>query len=141
MNTPRVVENLSQRQDALGLSPTLVSAGHRTSLRELEISPEALKLLPADFVKRNRILPFKLSNGTIHIATDQPGNAILIDDIRLLTGMEVAEIEAPSAELLQKIAECYQVTVEQMIENLSPGKSTAGETRKLHELAALANSA
>jgi len=32
----------------------------------------------------------------------------------------VQETEAPAAEILEKIAECYQVTVEKMIEELNP---------------------
>jgi hypothetical protein len=58
--------------------------------------------LPADFVKRHRILPFKLTNGTIHIATEQPGNQRVIDDIRLLTGLEVEEAQAPGEEIVAK---------------------------------------
>src|SRR5206468_2214630 len=101
--------------------------------------PEALRALPADFVKRHRILPFKLNNGTIHIATEQRGNQRVIDDIRLLSGLEVQETEAPGAEILEKIAECYQVTVEQMIENLSPDQAATAESRNLHDIEVMAN--
>src|SRR5690242_11116979 len=88
---------------ALPLSP------HSRTLAGIEISVEALRLLPIDFVKRHRVLPFKLTGGSIHIATEQRGNQRVIEDIRLLTGLEVEEIEVPSAEVLSKIAECYQV--------------------------------
>jgi len=84
------------------------------SLAKLNVSPEAVRALPSDFVKRHRILPFEIRNGTIHILTSEPGNQRLIEDIRLLSGMEVHEAEAPAAEIMEKIAECYQVTVEQM---------------------------
>src|SRR5439155_2849618 len=113
--------------------------GRPESLTRLKVSPEALRALPADFVKRHRVLPFKIDNGTIHIATSEPGNQHLIDDIRLLSGLEVQETEAPAPEVLEKIAECYQITVEQMIEGLHPERGPAVESKDLHDIEVLAN--
>ena len=78
------------------------------SLAKLNIASEVLRALPAEFVKRHRVLPFKLHNGTIHIATAAPGNQRVIDDIRLLSGLEVEESVVASAEVAEKISECYQ---------------------------------
>ncbi len=108
-------------------------------LARLKVSPEALRVLPADFVKRHRVLPYKLDNGTIHIATAEPGNQRIIDDIRLLSGLEVQETEVPGPEVLEKIAECYQITVEQMIEGLHPDRGAAVESKDLHDIEVLAN--
>jgi type II secretory ATPase GspE/PulE/Tfp pilus assembly ATPase PilB-like protein len=108
-------------------------------MARLQVSPEALRLLPADFVKRHRVLPFKIDNGTIHIATAEPGNQRLIEDIRLLSGLEVQETEAPAPDVLEKIAECYQITVEQMIEGLHPERGQAAESKDLHDIEVLAN--
>src|SRR5437016_3458408 len=106
----------------------------------LNVSPEAIRSLPSEFVKRHRILPMEIRHGTLHIATAEPGNQRLIDDIRLLSGLEVHESQAPSADILEKIAECYQITVEQMIENLSPDKEAAtAESRNLHDIEVMAN--
>jgi len=105
----------------------------------LTSSPEAVRALPADFVKRHRILPIKIADGTLHIATHTPGNQRVIDDIRLLTGLEVEEIEAPEAHVAEKIAGHYQVSVEKMIENLSPAGTTNGEAKNLHDIEVMAN--
>ena len=85
------------------------------------------------------MLPLQVHNGAIHVATAEPGNQRVIDDIRLLSGLEVQEQETPSAELLEKIAECYQVTVEQMIENLNPDRTAAAEGKNLHDIEVMAN--
>src|SRR5947209_725891 len=69
--------------------------GHAGAIARLKVSADALRALPADFVKRHRVLPFKIDNGTIHVATSEPGNQRLIDDIRLLSGFEVQETQAP----------------------------------------------
>ena len=109
------------------------------SLAKLKVSPEAVRALPSEFVKRHRILPFEIQNGTIHVATSEPGNQRVIDDIRLLSGLEVQESEAPGSEIVEKIAECYQVTVEQVIENLSPGHGPTVEGKNLHDIEVMAN--
>src|SRR6185503_2829717 len=77
--------------------------------------------------------------GTIHVATAAPGNQRVIDDIRLLTGLEVQESEAPADEVSEKIAAHYQVTVERMIENLSPESGANGEGKNLHDIEVMAN--
>jgi type IV pilus assembly protein PilB len=109
------------------------------NIAALDIAPETLRSLPAEFVKRHRVLPIKLNNGTIHVAAAEPGNQKVIDDIRLLTGLEVEEAQASSEELIEKIAQCYQVTVEQMIENLHPDRATTAESKNLHDIEVMAN--
>lgn len=52
---------------------------------KLHVTPEALRLLPAEFVKRHRVLPLKVHEGAIHTATCDPGNQKVVDDIRLIT--------------------------------------------------------
>ena len=56
-----------------------------------------------------------------------------------MSGLEVQEFEAPAAEMLEKIAECYQMTVEKMIESLNPEQAVATEGRNLHDIEVMAN--
>ncbi|HEY4414286.1 MAG TPA: GspE/PulE family protein [Verrucomicrobiae bacterium] len=109
------------------------------NLAKLEVSPEVIHLLSAELAKRHRILPIATINGTLHIVTAAPGNQRVVDDIRLLTGLEVEEFSAPEAEIIEKIATCYQVTVEKMIENLNPEKAVVGEGKNLHDIEVMAN--
>ena len=105
----------------------------------LAVSAGVIRLLPADFVKRHRILPLEIRQGALVVATAEPGNARVIDDLRLLTGLEIEEQVAPLNEILEQIAASYQVTVEQMIENLHPEKAADAETRNLHDIEVMAN--
>lgn len=105
----------------------------------LDATPEALRALPADFVQRSRVLPLSLQDGTIRIATAAHCDSRLIEDIRLLTGLEVEEVIAPATDISEKIAEFYQVTVEKMIENLNPEKEVTAEGRTLHDIEVMAN--
>jgi type II secretory ATPase GspE/PulE/Tfp pilus assembly ATPase PilB-like protein len=109
------------------------------SLAPLEVAPETLRALPADFVKRHGLLPLAIRDGTLRIATAAPADPRVVDDIRLLSGLEVEEFPAPAAEINAKISECYQVTVEKMIENLDPALTANGEVRNLHDIEVMAN--
>ena len=122
----------------VGMSPNGSKEGH-IRLRDLEIAPEILKLLPADFVKDRRVLPIETGDGWLRIGTARAGDDRLIDDVRLITGMEVEETEIPEEELIEKISECYRVTVEQMLENLHSGKDAGGDATNLHDIEVMAN--
>jgi type II secretory ATPase GspE/PulE/Tfp pilus assembly ATPase PilB-like protein len=115
------------------------NGARHANLAKLAVSPEAIRMLPADFVKRYRVLPYEIRHGALHVATAEPGNQRVIDDIRLLSGLEVRETEVSAPELLEKIAECYQVTVERMIENLNPDDSGKVEVKNLHDIEVMAN--
>jgi type II secretory ATPase GspE/PulE/Tfp pilus assembly ATPase PilB-like protein len=104
-----------------------------------EIPGDVIRALPAEFVKQHRILPLGLEDGIIEIATAAPGNRQVIEDIRLLTGLEVREREVPAEEILEKLAECYQMTAEKMIENLNPEGAAAVEGKNLHDIEVMAN--
>src|SRR5437773_420810 len=67
------------------------------SAARLNASQEAMRALPSEFVKQHRVLPLDIRHGTLHVATAEPGNQRIIDDIRLLSGLEVQEFEASSA--------------------------------------------
>ena len=108
-------------------------------IARLEIPPEVLKMLPAEFVKRHRVLPLAITHNTLRIAVIDPVTVRVMEDIRLLSGLEVEQFLAPGNELLEKLAECYQITVEQMIENLNPEPANSVETKNLHDIEVMAN--
>lgn len=110
-----------------------------TGLRRLNIPVEVIKLLPAEFVRTNRVLPLAVDGGMLRVATPSLGNERTIEDIRLLTGLEVEEVVAPEDEIRERITECYRVTVEQVIENLNPEKESSGENGNLHDIEVMAN--
>jgi type IV pilus assembly protein PilB len=114
--------------------PANVAAGVR-----LHPSSEIARALPVEFVKRHRVLPLKIQDGTVHVATATPGNHQVIDDIRLLTGLEVEETELPASVISERISEAYQVTVESMIQNLGSQQGPNGEGKNLHDIEVMAN--
>lgn len=106
---------------------------------KFQATPDALRTLPPDFVKRYRVLPLKIADGSLHLATAEPGNARVIDDIRLLTGLEVVEESYPESEITEAISGRYQVTVEKMIEKLGGEGATGDDGKTLHDIEVMAN--
>ena len=115
------------------------SRNGQSDLSRLEIPVEAVRALPAEFVKRHQVLPFNIKAGVLHVATAKPGDEKVVDDIRLLTGLEVQESEFPISDIMEKMAECYQITVERMIENLNPDGAATVEGKNLHDIEVMAN--
>lgn len=114
-------------------------SGRKTVPPGLVATPEALRVLSADFVRSNGILPLRVEDGILHLAVPGTGNESLVENVRLLTGLEVREVAFPSEDLQERIGECYRVTVEQMIENLEAGAGAAGEAKNLHDIEVMAN--
>ncbi|MGZ8938672.1 MAG: GspE/PulE family protein [Limisphaerales bacterium] len=129
----------STSNETIAASNHIPNGELKDGLLKAQIASDVLRIFPADFVKRHRVIPLDLRGGVIRIATAEPGNQRVIDDIRLLSGFEVEEQAAPAAEILEKIAECYQVTVEQMVENLASDEKSGSEGRNLHDIEVMAN--
>ena len=111
----------------------------RMSLQSLKIPPEAVRLLPLDFVQKHQVMPCAIAGGVLRVATTSPGNRRLLEDIRLLSGLEVEEILASERDIQEKISECYGITVERMIEDLHPGTAAAIRSENLHDIEVMAN--
>ena len=70
-------------------------------LKHLDVDPDIARLVPEDFARRNLVLPIRRDNGHLSVAMNDPSNLMVINDIRLITGLAVAPyIAAPSDILL-----------------------------------------
>jgi type II secretory ATPase GspE/PulE/Tfp pilus assembly ATPase PilB-like protein len=105
----------------------------------MTISPEALRLVPVEFARSRKVLPLGFRHGILHVAAEDADDIRLIEDLRLLTGAEVELIAAPPSELMERVGEAYQVTVEKMIEDLDPDHAAATEAGNLHDIEVMAN--
>ena len=108
-------------------------------LRELEISREVLDRLPKEFVQTHGVLPIGFEDGTLCVATADPGNRRLIEDIRLVSGCEVKEVVADEGELRERVEDLYQLTVERMVEDLFDPTGDAIRNDNLHDLEVMAS--
>ncbi|MDP7051107.1 MAG: type II secretion system ATPase GspE [Verrucomicrobiota bacterium] len=86
-------------------------------LPAITIETDAIRTLPSRFVYRNHLAPIARENGTLKVATSDPFNLYVFDEIKLLTGLEVRPVLAPRAEIGKVIKDHYGVggdTIEEM---------------------------
>ena len=98
------------------------------NLTDITIDSETLRSLPSKFVFRKRLIPLSMENSTLRVATSDPFDMNVFDDIRLLTGLNVRPMLAPAEEIEKVIKSHYGVggdTVDEMV--------GTGETGAVHE--------
>jgi type IV pilus assembly protein PilB len=76
-------------------------------LREYEIDPEVLKLIPHDMCERHRILPVSRAGSSLIVAMADPSNLNAIDDIKFTTGYNVEPVVASEAAIMEAIDRYY----------------------------------
>jgi len=115
------------------------SDGRLDGLARLPIPPDAAQSLPEEFVRRNSVLPLLIHDRILYVATVTPGNRRVVDEIRLLTGLEVHELIAGEREIADRIAECHQETVEEMSRGFDAASGLDAEGKNLHDIEVMAN--
>jgi len=108
-------------------------------LAALDVPRDATRALPVEFARAHGVLPLSVRDGVLRVVTSDPGDARRIEDIRLLSGLEVAEVLAPAVDIEERLAECYQVTVEGMIEDLGGGEAGSDGAQSLHDIEVMAS--
>jgi 5'-nucleotidase len=68
-------------------------------LGEVEVDPAAPALIPAEIALRLRAVPVAFDDTTVVVATVDPSNQFVIDDIRFLTGLGVDLIAVTDTDL------------------------------------------
>ena len=89
-------------------------------LADVKIDVETLRALPRRLVFRRGLVPLKKSNGTLRLATSDPFDLYSIDEIRMLTGLEIEPVLAPAEEIEKVIKAYYGVggeTVDEMMDS------------------------
>jgi len=69
------------------------------SLEEYPIDESAARLLEPEVIRRYQALPIGFEDGALLVAMAQPRNVIAIEDLRLLTGMEIRPVLVTDTEL------------------------------------------
>jgi general secretion pathway protein E/type IV pilus assembly protein PilB len=68
-------------------------------LASVEVDAEALKSVPAKLAYRKHLVPVRRENGTLTVATSDPFDLYAFDELRMLTGLEISPVLAPTEEI------------------------------------------
>ncbi len=107
-------------------------------LDEEMVAREVIDLLPAEFAQSRNVLPLSVDQGLLRIATTDPGNAVLQDEIRLVSGLDVEVVLAPANKIGERIRQFYELTVERMVEDLHDVDSAVAP-ENLHDIEVMAS--
>ncbi|MCK4274949.1 MAG: type II secretion system ATPase GspE [Phycisphaerae bacterium] len=109
-------------------------------LSEVDIDVEMLRSLPAKLVYRKHLLPVAQCDGTLTVATSDPFDLYAFDELRLLTGLEIKPVLAPTEQIDRIIKTHYGVggeTIDDMMstDDVEVVNGPAEQTEDLLEMA------
>jgi len=89
-------------------------------LSDVQIDVETLRSLPPKLVYRRGLVPLEKQNGTLRVATSDPFDLYSFDEVRMLTGLEIQPVLAPSEDIQNVIKTYYGVggeTIDEMMDS------------------------
>ena len=69
--------------------------------------PDALSVVPSEFAMRNHLLPLRVSSTSLVVAMGDPLDIHSIDDLKLLTGLEIIPVLASASEIRRLCEQFY----------------------------------
>lgn len=85
------------------------------NLDNLEIDEKCLSFFPVEFLRKQLVLPVKITKDTIHLAITDPLNLTLFDTITFITNLNIKPFYASPGSLINKINMLYSPK-EEMVE-------------------------
>ncbi|HEY3280748.1 MAG TPA: type II secretion system ATPase GspE [Armatimonadota bacterium] len=85
-------------------------------LSENTVDPEALSKVPSEFALRHELIPLKSDDHTLVVAMANPLDVHPLDDLRLVTGLEIVPSIASPGDIRRAIEQLY---MEKMIQDMS----------------------
>ncbi len=77
------------------------------NLQEHPVDPNVTKLIPAEMAKKYMIIPISRVGATITIAMTDPSNVFAIDDVKFMTGYNVAVAVSSESSITSAISQAY----------------------------------
>ncbi len=76
-------------------------------LAGLEIDPGAVNVLPQHIAHRHKVLPISKTKSRLKLAISDPLNVVALDDVRLVTGLEIEPVVASQEDIVSAIGRLY----------------------------------
>jgi general secretion pathway protein E len=103
-----------------------------------QVDPEWIKKVPIHFARRYRVLPLKVDDGAIVVATTDPLETAALDDLRLLLGMPVKAVLTSAMSLMSCLNRAYdeatsRTGAEQVMEDITASENLDKIAHELDE--------
>ncbi|MCX5712254.1 MAG: ATPase, T2SS/T4P/T4SS family, partial [Candidatus Omnitrophica bacterium] len=103
-----------------------------SSLKDIVIPPELVKVVPAKFVWHYKFMPLKLKGKTLTIAVSDPLAVWLMEDLKLHLGFDVDRVLATEEEIMSAVRRYYGIGAE-TVEEILTQTNTVAEQQKVKE--------
>jgi type IV pilus assembly protein PilB len=77
------------------------------NLKEWDIDPEIIKLVPRDVAEKHLVLPVNRAGSSLIVAMCDPANIYAVDDLKFLTGYNVESVVASEPAIREAIEKYY----------------------------------
>ena len=77
------------------------------SLGDLRIDRDAVKLIPVHIARRHKVIAVDRTKAGLRVAIADPVNVEALDDVGLVTGLDVDPVVAPEEEIVAAIGRYY----------------------------------
>ncbi len=77
---------------------------------ETVINIDAVKKIPEQLAKKHTIIAIKITGKRLTVATHDPVNFYIFEDIKVTTGMDVVPVLATKAAITKQIGKCYSAS-------------------------------
>lgn len=101
-------------------------------LGEVNVDQELIQLVPADVATRFQILPVKKEGRRLTIATSNPTDIFVLDDIKFITGCEVTAVVASEHAIKRSIDKFYDnaVSLKEVIQGIEDDLEIVEDTQE-----------
>jgi hypothetical protein len=95
-------------------------------LRKYILDPEVVGLVPPELVRRHRIVPLHRVGNKLTLATENPLDVLVLDDIQLLTGLQVRAVESSPGDIDHALEEIGASVTHASMKDPEPGAAKPG---------------
>lgn len=97
-------------------------------LTHYKLDPEVVELLPERIIRKDKVIPLSQSGNTLTVATADPLNVLVIDDLKALTGCNIQTIVATPSEIEQVVGDYYSTRATMNLDQLIAQSEKETET-------------
>ncbi len=99
------------------------------SAEELPSAPPVLKELPPPYLRQQLACPIAVEGSTVTVATAQPDNPLLLDELEQRLGLAIKLCVAPGPAILDAIERAYgaNTALQKIVEGMGPGADRHAE--------------
>ena len=97
-------------------------------LTNYKLDPEVVGLLPERIIRKDKVIPLSQSGNTLTVATADPLNVLMSDDLKALTGCNIQTIVATPSEIEQVIGDYYSTRATMNLDKLIAQSEKETET-------------